>query len=30
MKVLDTTVTPLIKVLDPVLSKGEFVFTTTR
>jgi uncharacterized caspase-like protein len=30
MKVLDTTVTPLIKDLDPVLSKGEFVFTTTR
>jgi hypothetical protein len=30
MRVLDTTVTPLIKDLDPVLSKGEFVFTTTR
>jgi hypothetical protein len=27
MKVLHSTVTPLIKDLDPVLSKGEFVFT---
>jgi hypothetical protein len=30
LKVLGSSVTPLIKDLDPVVSKGEFVFTTTK
>jgi len=30
MRVLGSTVTPLIKDMDPLVSKGEFVFTTAR
>jgi hypothetical protein len=30
LKVLGSSVTPLIKDLDPIISKGEFVFTTSK